>query len=85
MKKKRTLYECYNARVNGGRIRCDKGYPLSPKSADGSIDARRLALGERLAFGVCQNCGEFDCMGLPVPPDECGWLKKKSNREAVVR
>jgi len=43
--KKRTLYDCSHARVNGGRIYCRKGYTLSPKSGNGHIDIRRLVKG----------------------------------------
>jgi hypothetical protein len=75
--KKRTLYDCYHARVNGGRIYCRKGYTLSAKSGNGHIDIRRLARGEPLALAVCQKCADFDSMGPPVPPEERGWLKKR--------
>lgn len=78
MKTKRTLYECFNAKVNNGRIRCAKGFVLSQKSSDGGIDTRRLALGERLAFSVCQECTKFDRMGPPLTPEERGWLKRKN-------
>mgnify|MGYP001610155078 CR=1 FL=1 len=90
MKKKRTLYDCSHARVQGKRIYCNRGYPLSPKSDDGSIDIGRLAMGEPLALNVCQACREFDCMGPPVPEYERGWPKEKEasrnggrNRETI--
>ena len=75
--KKRTLYECAHARVNGESIRCCKGYPLSLRPGNGHLDIRRLARGQRLAFKACQDCLDFDCIGPPVPPEERGWLKKK--------
>ena len=78
MKTKRTLYECFNARVNNGRIHCSKGFVLSQKSGDGCIETRRLAHGERLALNVCQECTEFDRMGPPLMPEERGWLKKRN-------
>lgn len=77
MKKKRTLYECSHALVQGRRIYCNKGYPLSLKSGEGSIDIIRLARGEPLALNICQQCGDFDSMGPPVPEGERGWLKQK--------
>jgi len=78
--KKRTLYECAHARVNGESIHCCKGYPLNPRPGNpgnGHVDVSRLARGQRLAFKACQECLDFDCMGPPVPPEERGWLKKK--------
>jgi len=75
--KKRTLYECTHARVKGESIYCSKGYPLYLQPGNGHLDISRLARGQRLAFKVCQNCPDFDCIGPPIPPEERGWLKKK--------
>ncbi len=75
--KKRTLYECAHARVNGEGVYCRKGYQLSLRPGNGHLDINRLARGQRLAFKACQDCLDFDCMGPPVPPEERGWLKKK--------
>ena len=74
---KRTLYECLHAKVKGKRINCDKGHPLSLKSDNGGLDIRRLAKGEQLALGVCQECPDFDSMGPPVPEEEKGWEPRK--------
>jgi hypothetical protein len=74
---KRTLYECAHARVKGDCIYCFKGYPFYFRSGNGHINIERLAKGKRLAFKVCQDCLDYDSMGLPVPPEERGWLKKK--------
>ena len=71
----RSLYECSHARVKGCRILCRKGYPLLARTEDRGIDARRLSKGQPLAYGVCQNCPDFDSMGPPLPPEERGWLK----------
>jgi hypothetical protein len=71
---KRTLYDCSHACVLGKRIHCNKGYLLSLKSADGGLDARRLATGEPLTLNICQHCSDFDSMGPPVPKEERGWL-----------
>ncbi len=74
---KRTLYECSHACVKGDRICCRKGHRLLTKSADGSIGIGRLVRGKKLAFQVCQNCPDFDCMGPPLSPEERGWLNEK--------
>ena len=75
--KKRTLYECAQARVQGVSIYCCKGYPLCLRPGNGHLDISRLARGQRLALKVCQNCPDFDCIGPPVPSEDRGWLKKK--------
>ena len=83
---KQTLYECLHARVSGKRIYCDKGHPLSLKSDDGSLDIRRLARGEPLALGICQDCSDFDCMGPPLPEEDRGWAKPtKKAGKGIVR
>ena len=78
--KKRPLYECAHARVNGDRIRCRKGHPLLVRTEDNGIDVKRLARGEPLAYNICQRCPDYDCMGPPVPAEERGWLKKKETK-----
>jgi hypothetical protein len=75
--KKRTLYECSHARVNGELIYCRKGYALCPQHGNGHLDILHLARGLRLAFKPCQCCLDFDYMGPPVPPEERGWLQKE--------
>ncbi len=75
--KKRTLYECSHARVKGDCIYCFKGYPLCIRPGNGPLDISRLAMGQRLALSICQNCPDYDGMGPPVPPEERGWTKKK--------
>lgn len=76
MKTKRTLYECGQAKVKGKRIYCQKGYPLSQKSMDGTLDVERLAAGEPLAQTVCQSCPDFDRCGSPVNGGR-GWQEQK--------
>ncbi|MFC1980358.1 hypothetical protein ACFLVS_05915 [Chloroflexota bacterium] len=78
--KKRTLYECAHARVNGDRIRCRKGHPLLVRTEDNGIDVKRLARGEPLTYNICQKCPDYDCMGPPVLAEERGWLKKKETK-----
>ncbi len=77
MKKKKTLYECSQARVKGERIYCNNGYQLSPQPGDGTLDIRHLVEGKPLAPKVCQQCGDFDRMGPPVTEEERGWLNGK--------
>jgi hypothetical protein len=74
-KNKRTLYECFNAKVSGKDIYCEEGYALG--KGEGSLDQSRLEQGEKLAPKICQQCAEFDSMGPPVPADEKGWYKLK--------
>ena len=78
--KKRTLYECSYARARGESIYCLKGHSLRLHHGNGHIDLRQLALGKRLAFRVCQDCVDFDCMGPPVPAGERGWLKREGKK-----
>jgi hypothetical protein len=71
---KRSLYDCFLAKVNGERIYCAAGYKLG-SSGDGDVHINRLVRGQPLVFAACQNCGEFDQMdGGPVVPSERGWL-----------
>lgn len=72
---KRSLYQCFNARVESNRIRCAKGHVLSCRSGDGSLNIERLARGEPLVIKVCQDCPDFESMGKPVLPEERGWIK----------
>jgi len=76
--KKRTLYECYHARIMGETIYCDMGHQLILRPGNGHLNITRLARGSRLAFKPCQSCLDFDCMGPPVPPEERGWLEREA-------
>jgi hypothetical protein len=84
MKKKRTLYECSHARVNGERIKCRLGHQFS-LNKDGGISLIMLARGEPLAFSACQGCSDFDCMGKPIPKETRGWLETLHYQEAIVQ
>ena len=75
----RSLYECSHAQVKGDRIRCRRDHPLLVRTEDGGIDVSRLAKGQPLIYGVCQDCPDFDSMGPPLPPEERGWLKGNGN------
>ena len=79
MPKEVTLYECSHAIVRTDRIKCEKGYNLTGKAADGGIGIRQLARGDTLACEVCQRCPDFDSMGPPIPKEEKGWRRKLSN------
>jgi len=71
---KRSLYQCFNARVKGDRIYCAKGYRLSGRSGDGTMNIRRLSRGEPLELAICRECINYDEMGPPVPKEERGWV-----------
>lgn len=73
---KRTLYDCFNAKVKGNTIYCAKGYSLGKKPT-GMIETTRLARGAPLVYVVCQNCPDYSEIGPPIPREERGWLKKK--------
>jgi hypothetical protein len=80
---KRSLYQCFNARVKGNRIYCSKGYKIS-RANDGTISVVRLARGAPLQLEICQDCADYDEMGPPVPKEERGWLRelsREANRE----
>jgi len=77
VKPKRTLYDCFNAKVHeDGRIRCAAGHCLNSVTDDGGISADRLAKGKTLDIKACYNCPDFDKMdGGEVKSYEKGWLK----------
>jgi len=72
MQNKRSLYQCFNAKVKGNMIYCSKGYKLG-KADSRHIGIQRLILGAPLELSVCQSCADYDEMGLPVPKEERGW------------
>jgi hypothetical protein len=72
---KRSLYQCFNARVKGDKIYCAKGWPLGVRK-DGTADLIRLIRGESLELSICQDCVDFDSMGDPVAPEDRGWINK---------
>lgn len=80
----KTLYECEHARVCGERIRCRKGYLLSPLSRNGSLDIQDLAEGKPLASDTCQQCGDFKRMGPPLPEEERGWIVIRNTGPATI-
>jgi|GEM_PF-2946663 len=71
---KRSLYQCFQAKVLGDRIRCAKGHSLARMNKQGTIPVLRLARGEPLELAVCQNCNAYNEMGGPVAPEDRGWV-----------
>ena len=71
---KRSLYQCFNAKVQGETISCSRGHFLTKASVTGSISTKRLQRGEPLELTVCQACEAYDEMGPPIPAGERGWL-----------
>ena len=78
---KRSLYQCFQAKVLGDRIRCDKGHSLARTKGDGTIDIVQLMRGGPLELTVCQECPDFSSMGGPVAPEDRGWLAKPPVRK----
>ena len=75
--KRRTLYDCANARVNGDRVRCRNGHELSAETEGGTVALALVARGDELALGICQRCSDFNRMGPPLSPNDRGWLGKE--------
>jgi hypothetical protein len=71
---KRSLYQCFNARVKVDTIYCDHGISFNTKKGDGTLPLNRLVRGEPLELGVCQHCASYEEMGPPVFPEERGWI-----------
>ena len=70
---KRSLYQCFEAKVNGEEIYCAKKHVLDSRIDDGTISIRRLERGEPLEMTVCQKCKDYNRMGEPIPRNEMGW------------
>lgn len=70
--RKRSLYQCLNAKVLGDKIYCSKGHKLGGVKG-GRLDVLRLIRGEPLELSICQDCPDYDEMGPPVPKEERGW------------
>ena len=71
MLKKRSLYQCFNAKVLNTEIHCSKGHRLGGKWRSGNIHIYRL--GQPLELSCCQNCQDYDEMGEPVEKGDRGW------------
>ena len=79
----RSLYDCLHAHVKGERIHCAKGHRFqSEGERDRSLNLQRLAKGEPLVMGVCQECGWLDGTSKADLRDNRGELEAvKSSRE----
>lgn len=75
MAAKRSLYQCFNARVKDKSIYCAKGWPL--QSSVGTLRVAKLARGAPLEQSVCQECEDFEPMGESVRKEERGWTGKR--------
>ena len=68
---KRSLYQCLHAKTNRVSVYCEKGHKLG---GDGVIAMYRLAKGQPLEIGICQNCLDYVEIGPPLKAAERGWL-----------
>ena len=69
---KRSLYQCFNAKVLSSELYCSKGHPF-PLPNPGRIHIRALFRGKPLELVCCQSCPDFDEMGGPVKKEDRGW------------
>jgi hypothetical protein len=72
-KVKRSLYQCFWAKVIGNKIVCAQGFSLT---LIGTVNIERLKRGMPLEVDVCQECPAYQEMGPPVPPGERGWIDR---------
>ncbi len=64
----RSLYCCFNARVQDTTVYCAKGHLLP-------VHIRQVQRGKRLEFTICQQCQDYEEMGPPIQASERGWSK----------
>ena len=69
MKPKRSLYQCFKAKIHGDDIVCAGGHTLPNQ-----VCLRALERGKPLEPVICQKCRDFEKMGPSVPTSERGWL-----------
>ena len=69
--RKRSLYECFNAKVKGDQIYCAKGNTLQTMGTEPLL--RQLERGAPLTCNVCQDCPNFDRMGPPLRKNDRGY------------
>jgi len=77
---KRSLYQCFEAKVHGDQIYCAEKHHLYNR-ADGTISIRGLERGEPLEMTVCQKCEDYNHMGDPIPKNERGWRENNLNSQ----
>ena len=68
---KRSLYQCFNAKVVGkGQILCSALHEL-PASAS----HRAVTRGAPLELAICQTCMDYSEMGGPLSKGDRGWFR----------
>ena len=79
MVEERSLYQCFHAKVKGGRIYCEKGHRFESRwKGKRTLSIDGLATGEPLVFSMCEGCIDYEPMGDPIPPEERGWESNRS-------
>ena len=73
---KRSLYQCFHAKVGGKFIYCEKEHPIHNAGIikDNMLPIQHLQKGNPLEFSICQNCEDYLELGLPLPKSERGWI-----------
>ena len=72
---KRSLYQCFHAKVLGDKIYCSEGYRLAGSSSNmNDLNINRLVRGTPLGLAICQKCKDYLEAGPPIPKSERGWL-----------
>jgi len=85
MVEERSLYQCFHAKVKGGRIYCEKGHRFeSRRRGKRTLSIDGLARGVSLVFSMCEGCIDYEPMGDPIPPEERGWIRYESNRSPDI-
>jgi hypothetical protein len=79
----RSLYQCFNAKVSGDRIKCSKGRFLG-SAKDGSLSITPLLRGMPLEAVSCQACPEYDEIGSPVEKGDRGWLNIRKRKDFLI-
>lgn len=74
--RKRSLWQCFEAKYGVEKIRCGKGHRLQSKG-DGTISAVRAERGTPLVLVACQKCRDYSQMGKPIPEKQRGWVEIK--------
>ncbi|MBA7709816.1 hypothetical protein ES703_118742 [subsurface metagenome] len=78
MVEKRSLYQCFHAKVKGDYIYCAKGHHFvsSRKVGIRTLSIDRLVRGAPLVFSMCQGCIDYEPMGEPILAEERGWTRQ---------
>jgi len=73
MPNRRSLYTCFNPKVEGNIIVCAAGHKLTSGYAR-NFSILPLQRGAPLELTVCATCPDYSCMGDPVLPADRGWF-----------